>query len=215
MSNPFDALLMLSGGKDSCSLAFMLKEQGVNFYAITIDNGFLSETAFKNIFKLCKILDIDHSFNRPKPSVYQNAIMPLVSEGMERACTACSGITIELCRRIAVGAGIQKLYAGFTKYTASAAGWSPAKEKELEGGVILVNPYYEAYDLEAIRKVMGDNGLEFDPVKTNCVLLPDLLKNTNRLGLPNHLKKEIHDLHADKRISDAEEKYYSSFVGQE
>ena len=209
-----DAMLMLSGGKDSCSLAFLLKAQGVNYTAITIDNGFLSQTAFINIFKTCQILDIDHVFIRPKRSIYRTMLEPLMDKGMETVCTQCSAVTIELCRVAAHASGAKKLYAGFTKYTAAAAGWKPALEKELADGMILVNPYYETYDLSGIRKTMADHGLELDPIKTNCVLLPELLRTTNKLGLPNHLLTEIKLLLASGQITKKEYKKYEKFLCQ-
>ena len=206
---------MLSGGKDSCSLAFLMKDEGLNFFALTVDNGFLSDVARSNVLKVCEILDIPSGITKPPISVYREAVLPLVPAGMDKACGKCSSITIGIGHSTAVALGVKKIYAGFTKYTASAAGWTPAKEKELPGGVILVNPYYEKYDLDKIRGLMEKHGLELDPTKTNCRILPDILKATNIAKLPNHLRDEIDLLEKDGMLKDGEAEYYKKFVEQE
>ncbi len=68
----YDVLLCLSGGKDSCSLAFKLKDKGLSILAFTNDVGFMNQTALDNIRKVVNILDIDHVMVKPRPSFIKN-----------------------------------------------------------------------------------------------------------------------------------------------
>jgi tRNA(Ile)-lysidine synthase TilS/MesJ len=102
---------MLSGGKDSCSLAFKLKEQGLNILCFTLDTGFLSDVAKSNIEKLTRILDLDSIMVKPKPSKYIKFIEDKLS--LMQTCLQCSYQTlnsaIEVCKRYE----IDTLYAGY------------------------------------------------------------------------------------------------------
>ena len=45
----YDAIVAFSGGKDSSyTLKLLVEDYGLNCLAVTIDNGFISEGAFKN-----------------------------------------------------------------------------------------------------------------------------------------------------------------------
>ena len=209
----FDALLMLSGGKDSCALAVMLKEQGVDFMALTVDNGWVRDVAIQNARKVVKHLGIPHTIHRLAAGEYEKEIRPLVKEGMLVACTRCSILTLGFGSSFAKSIGAKKVYAGFTKYTAQAAGWDASVEKD-SGGIILCNPFYKDYPLQRIRDICRELDLVLDPTKTNCELLPELLKETNRLKLPNHLLTEMNLLLKDGLITSEEFEYYKAFVCQ-
>ena len=61
-SKPYDCLVGLSGGKDSCYAAYVLKKHGMKPLGCTFDNGFLTETALDNINNTVKALSIGHVF---------------------------------------------------------------------------------------------------------------------------------------------------------
>lgn len=62
----FDALVPLSGGKDSTYVLFLAKKKyNLNVLAYTFDNGFLSDSALKNINSAVNKLNVDHFFYRP------------------------------------------------------------------------------------------------------------------------------------------------------
>ena len=56
----YDCILGLSGGVDSCYLAYLIKSKfGLNPLAIHVDGGWNSELAVKNVEQIVKKLDID------------------------------------------------------------------------------------------------------------------------------------------------------------
>ncbi len=58
----YDCLHLLSGGKDSTYALYQLVELGFKPYALTLDNGFISEGAKANVRRSIADLGIDHEF---------------------------------------------------------------------------------------------------------------------------------------------------------
>jgi len=57
--NKYDCVVGVSGGVDSSYLLYILKKHGLNPLAVNLDNGFNSEIAVQNIYKITKKLKID------------------------------------------------------------------------------------------------------------------------------------------------------------
>jgi N-acetyl sugar amidotransferase len=58
--NKYDCIIGISGGTDSCYLLYIAKEvYGLNPLAVNLDNGWNSDIAVKNIYKVTKSLNID------------------------------------------------------------------------------------------------------------------------------------------------------------
>lgn len=55
----YDCLLLYSGGKDSSYVLYRLVEMGLKVLAFTFDNGYISDTAFKNIERITTKLNVD------------------------------------------------------------------------------------------------------------------------------------------------------------
>lgn len=55
----YDCVVGVSGGVDSSYLLYLLKEYGLNPLAVNLDNGFNSQIAVQNIYKVTKALNID------------------------------------------------------------------------------------------------------------------------------------------------------------
>lgn len=55
----YDCVVGVSGGVDSSYLLYLLKEYGLNPLAVNLDNGFNSQIAVQNIYKVTKLLNID------------------------------------------------------------------------------------------------------------------------------------------------------------
>lgn len=72
--SPYDAILSLSGGRDSSFAAYYaVHELGLKIMGFTYDNGFMPKTTWDNIHNTVKILGIDHticSSNHVKSSVH-------------------------------------------------------------------------------------------------------------------------------------------------
>jgi N-acetyl sugar amidotransferase len=58
-SGTYDCIVGVSGGVDSSYLLVLLKEAGLNPLAVNLDNGFNSEIAVQNIYKVTSALNID------------------------------------------------------------------------------------------------------------------------------------------------------------
>lgn len=60
-SGPYDAILGLSGGRDSTYAAYyVVRELGLKVVAFTFDNGFMPEMTWQNIQNTVRILGLDH-----------------------------------------------------------------------------------------------------------------------------------------------------------
>jgi len=55
----YDCVVGVSGGVDSSYLLILMKEYGLRPLAVNLDNGFNSDIAVQNIYKVTKALDID------------------------------------------------------------------------------------------------------------------------------------------------------------
>jgi tRNA(Ile)-lysidine synthase TilS/MesJ len=65
-TRPYDAIMAYSGGKDSTyTLKFLKERYHLRVLAVTLDHGFVSPTALKNIRTVTDRLDIDHYLFRP------------------------------------------------------------------------------------------------------------------------------------------------------
>ncbi len=81
----YDCLHLLSGGKDSTYALYKLVELGFEVYAVTFDNGFISEGAKENVRKSVADLGVDHEFIT---SEVMNAIF---ADSLARHSNVCHG----------------------------------------------------------------------------------------------------------------------------
>lgn len=58
----YDCLALLSGGKDSTYALYQLVDHGFRPYAMTLDNGYISEGAKSNVRRVTAALGVDHDF---------------------------------------------------------------------------------------------------------------------------------------------------------
>lgn len=66
----FDALIPLSGGKDSVYVLYVARQElGLKCIAFTYDNGYLSQLAKNNIETACKKLGVEHIYYRLDPNL--------------------------------------------------------------------------------------------------------------------------------------------------
>lgn len=85
----FDALVPLSGGKDSMYVLYIaVKELGLKVLAFTMDNGYLTEYARGNIDRACKILGVEHIYYRMDPSLMR-CLFRLSIEKTGYFCSVC------------------------------------------------------------------------------------------------------------------------------
>lgn len=200
----YDSLLMLSGGKDSCALAFQLKAEGQEVLAFTLDNSFLSEIGKSNIDKTLKILGMTGITFRPMAGEYQSLIDAHTS--LLDTCTKCSLKTLFYALDMAKLYNIKKIYAGFTSYTSQAQALPMYKEQRI-GDMTIIYPYVESYDMQAIKQLLLKHNIEYDPTKTNCIHIKDLIARDTQ----GCLEKEFNLLFKDKQMDLEEFNYYEEF----
>jgi len=126
-SGTYDVLMCYSGGKDSThTLAVLKEEYNLNILAVSLDNGFLSDQAFKNIPTVVEKLGVDHIFFKPRFDMLAKIFCYCAKndiysrKALERAsviCTSCMGIVKYSTLRIALEKDIP-----FVAY-----GWSPGQ----------------------------------------------------------------------------------------
>lgn len=82
----YDALLLMSGGKDSAFLAYWLKKEysELRILGLTVDGGFISPGISDNLYRTLKITEIEHIFFKAKSSlfneVFRTAFINLTKE---------------------------------------------------------------------------------------------------------------------------------------
>lgn len=122
--NEYDAILCYSGGKDSTyTLKLAVEKYNLKVLSFTLDNGFISPTAFKNIEKVVSGLGVDHITYRPSfkfmkelfrfsslESIYNPKTMIRISAN----CNSCISIVNIMALKFALEKDIPFILAGFT-----------------------------------------------------------------------------------------------------
>lgn len=80
-----DALVLLSGGKDSTYTLYQMVELGFDVHAVTLDNGFISEGAKENVRRSVAHLGISHEF------LTSDAMNDIFRDSLERHSNVCHG----------------------------------------------------------------------------------------------------------------------------
>ncbi|MBU4305032.1 MAG: hypothetical protein KJ893_05355 [Candidatus Omnitrophica bacterium] len=123
--NKYDCVVAYSGGKDSSFLLYFLKRRfNLKILAHTFDNGFVSETAQKNIKQVTKVLGIDHQTTRPGFDFLQGLFISALKEEfvfpkeilamMSPVCAACLGMVFGSTINRAIRLRIPVMFIGFT-----------------------------------------------------------------------------------------------------
>jgi len=114
-----DAVVMLSGGKDSTFLLFKLhlEHPQLRILAVTIDNGFSGDIALNNAKRVTKQLDVDHLVITPHAELYKTmyryAITHLNAGGCYTTVDRMDGwLNHDICRNIAAIRSIPLVISG-------------------------------------------------------------------------------------------------------
>jgi tRNA(Ile)-lysidine synthase TilS/MesJ len=157
--SPYDILMAYSGGKDSTYTMCLLREKyELRILAVSFDNGFISETAIRNIKRVTDKLGIDHIFFKPKWEILKKIFTIAASQelysrkSLERAstiCTSCMGLVKSICLRMAIEQDIPMI--GF--------GWSPG-QAPVQSSIMKTNPSLMRMSQQAIltplKKAVGN-----------------------------------------------------------
>jgi hypothetical protein len=117
----YDALVMVSGGKDSALLLYELVKRfpKLRQLAFTVDNGFMSPVALDNARRYVAKLGIDHFIFRPKPSLYVKSFRYAIlhaapDQGSFETVDRVDGqIGFDVCKNFAARNQIPLLLFGF------------------------------------------------------------------------------------------------------
>lgn len=131
--NGYHCILCYSGGKDSTFLLHLLKTKyNLNPLAYTLDNGFLSPQAFRNIAKVVDHLEVDHIFFRPRSgmmkAIFREALTnnELFSKSLlpyaNQCCLGCISMVLSIAMRMGQEKDIPLVVIGFTPGQAAEVG---------------------------------------------------------------------------------------------
>lgn len=150
----YDCLVAYSGGKDSTYTLQVLKRRyNLRVLALTLDNGFISEGAFRNMCSVTDNLGVDHMIFKPRFDLMKRIFIGAAKEDiyskktLERAstiCTSCIGIVKFFTLKTALEKGIMMI--GY--------GWSPG-QAPVQSSVIRVNPSLIRATQSAILKPLS------------------------------------------------------------
>jgi len=151
----YDVIMAYSGGKDSTYTLYLFREiYKLDVLAMTFDNGFISEAAFKNIQKICERLKIDSLIVRPDPNMLRKIFRTASekelysSKTLERAstiCTSCIGLVKFIVLKTAIEKDIP--FVGF--------GWSPG-QAPIKSSVMRTNPVFIKAAQEQLYKPLKE-----------------------------------------------------------
>ena len=115
----YDAVVNLSGGKDSCLLLYKLKhEYGLNVVAFTTDMN-IPECAWKNIRRTVQRLDVPHVTYTPPMDFYRRMYRFLLQNQEDRGavrtvCYVCAPLFEGYSLKFATDKGIPLVLAGYS-----------------------------------------------------------------------------------------------------
>lgn len=108
----YDAVVLLSGGKDSTYAIAQLVDLGLKVYAFSLDNGFLSDQARENIDTVCKRLDIDHIYATTE---HMNDIFADSLARYSNVCHGCFKTIYTLSMQFAEQHNINTVFTGLSR----------------------------------------------------------------------------------------------------
>ncbi len=108
----YDAIMLLSGGKDSGYAMYRLAEITKDVLVLTLDNGFISDEAKDNIRTMTADLGLDHRF---LTTASMNAIFKDSLERFSNVCQGCFKTVYALSLKVARDEGIPAIVTGLSR----------------------------------------------------------------------------------------------------
>lgn len=182
-----------SGGKDSTYTLWLLKEKyGLRPLAFTLDNGFTSSAALKNMRVVSDNLGVDHILIKPRFDLLKQIFVAFTKPGiyppraLERAsaiCNACMSLAKGMSLRLALERNIPIM----------AHGWSPG-QIPLASAVHQTNPQMLRATLHTMRKpleaVVGDQIAPYFPEEYHLEKAQEFPYNVSPLAFLEYNEEE-------------------------
>lgn len=108
----YDAIMMLSGGKDSTYAAYRLAECTSRVLAVTLDNGYISEQSKTNIQRVVEDLGWDHRYLSTDK---MNQIFVDSLKTHSNVCQGCFKALYTLAFRTALAEGVAMVVTGLSR----------------------------------------------------------------------------------------------------
>jgi hypothetical protein len=196
----YDVLMSYSGGKDSTYTLLILKEKyRLNILAVTVDNGFLSETAFKNIRCVTENFGFDHIFLKPRFDILKKIFLACSKENifslkaLTRAstiCTSCIAIVKFSSLRIAIEKKVPFI----------AFGWSPG-QIPITSSIMKNNPHLIGMTQKVVYRplydLVGDKIRAYFLEERHFECTDDFPYNVSPLAFLDYNEKRIKDAIAE------------------
>jgi len=151
----YDVLMAYSGGKDSTHTMSLLKNKyRLRVLALSFDNGYVSDTAMRNIRNVTDALGVDHVFFKPPWRLLKKIFSTAAERDfyskktLERAstiCTSCIGFVKSMCLKTAIEMNIPMI--GF--------GWSPG-QAPVQSSIMKTNPSLARLSQQAIQNPLRE-----------------------------------------------------------
>lgn len=111
----YDALVGISGGKDSSYLVYSLKENyGLKILTVTMDNGFLTDFARESVQRVVQSLGVDHFFHSADWSIFKECYRA-TTRTWALPCLACGQVGYATLYKLAFDRGIPLAIHGRTR----------------------------------------------------------------------------------------------------
>lgn len=201
----YDCLVLLSGGKDSAYLAYLLKERyELKILSLTVDTGLLSKLAIPNCQKTAEYLDIDHIVITPRAGFFKKLYRyylthpNFVKEKYEEVgylstvCRACCEAVHSIGLQEAYRRGIPLVALGYSPDQIEHYFYEIPRKEICEQGWVPKELYNEPFD-EEDRKYFWDPNIYTEKSNFPRVLLPyhvidysgigDVTKKVEEIGL--------------------------------
>lgn len=194
-TSEYDGIMCYSGGKDSTySLMLAVKKYDLKILSFTLDNGFISRTAFENINRVVDLLGVDQITVRPsskfiksviKYSSLNNIYNPKTLVRISAGCNSCISLVNIMALKFALEKEVPFIFAGFTL-------------GQIPSNAILYKNNYSFFQesressLEKLRKYMGGQIDEYYCIKPSIInRVKSYPYNINLLCIENISEQEI------------------------
>lgn len=153
-----DAIMLLSGGKDSAYALYRLADLTRDVLVLTLDNGFLSEGAKDNIRRMTADLGLEHRF-LTTPAM--NEIFRDSLQRFSNVCQGCFKTIYALALKVARDEGIPAIVTGLsrgqffeTRLTPDLFRGRTPSRAEIEAVVLRARKAYHGMD-DSVARLLG------------------------------------------------------------